>query len=305
MNIKSKVPLQLWDSTQLKWVYILIDFPIKLKNNLKDGQIRMKPSIRCKSNMFTNGQIFSQTEHDVINAYASTRLTIDLWEKALGHKIRWPWQNIFSQRKLEISLFEPLTLAKYVRTGRSVLIGDLYSYGYSNLLLRKSFDVIAHETTHAIIDSIYKSANEGYNKEELSIIEALCDLSPMLILFSIPQCRKFALEQTNNDLLKPNIISEFAEGYSSQNVLGMRSALQSEKSKTKKDDMGHDIIHFVYKMLVRTIKNNPSPMLIDSYVDYLASALFNCIKSKEKLSTRLILSQLQDLGTIPYTQLSE
>jgi hypothetical protein len=117
------------------------------------------------------------------NVFAVASHTLAVFEQHLGRPI--PWNSQFPQlfliphARLEANAF-------YSREHNAVLFGWLPAIGdqpplYSAL----SYDVIAHEVSHAILDGLRPRYTEPGLPDQLAFHEALADLVAMLSVFSL------------------------------------------------------------------------------------------------------------------------
>ena len=248
-----KMFIRLWNSSDQEWDICPVNVPGQPKKGPNDKYLSvwgMKVKPDAHGNFINEN--YSEIEQDAIHAFASARLTIDLWEKALGHKVRWAWHSRLIRIRLGIDLYDPFASAMYKRENRAISFGN---YGSDNRPTRKSFHIISHETTHAIIDGLLKQDKRRADLHQTEFIETLCDISPMLVLFSIPDLLAKALKKTNNDLSKPNFLSEFAEGFSSVPTRGLRSALVDNATE-KYESNTFPSLYTVYNQLVLSQNNS-------------------------------------------------
>ncbi|HWN66423.1 MAG TPA: hypothetical protein VNM90_02225, partial [Haliangium sp.] len=73
-----------------------------------------------------------------------------------------------------------------------------------------SHDIIAHETTHAILDGIYRRFNEPSNLDVLALHEAFADIVALLQHFTIPQILESAIRQTRGDIEAESVLGRLA-----------------------------------------------------------------------------------------------
>lgn len=195
---------------------------------------------------------YDQRECDAIHAYASARLTIALWEQAIDRKIIWPWVKELPA-PLKIERYNELVDAAFYQRFRSIELGTT---GPSLKFTCRSFDIVAHETTHAIIRAINPDIYDRATFETYACVEALCDISAFLTLASQPLILDLALHHTGGDLRVKNFLSEFGEGYSKEPSVGIRSALVVQTTPDDPCAMGSPLIKLVYDLLVQLVQNS-------------------------------------------------
>ena len=239
--------VRLWNANLQNWDIHTVEVPCQPKRGPRDDYVKVcgvgaKPD--DDGNFIRDD--YTQREIDAVHAFAVARLTIDLWEKALNVKIRWPRTIFFTKSRLRIDLYDPFYMAVFNYDQHALLFGEI---GANRKLACRSFDLVAHETTHAIINALRIGKGNTYTLEHRAVVEALCDISSILLQFSIPHFLEKALKETDNDLAKPNFISEFAEGYGNGHKMGLRSALNIRHSESDACDRGSVLVHEVYEKL--------------------------------------------------------
>ncbi|MBA3618030.1 MAG: hypothetical protein H0W56_00230 [Acidothermales bacterium] len=117
------------------------------------------------------------------NVFAVASYTLALFEQHLGRPVPWrstyPQLFLVPQARLEANAF-------YSREHNAVLFGWLPSVGdQPPLYTALSYDVIAHEVSHAILDGLRPRYTEPGLPDQLAFHEALADLVAMLSVFTL------------------------------------------------------------------------------------------------------------------------
>lgn len=163
--------------------------------------------------------------------YAVAMTTIKNFEKALGRKILW------SARRLEDSVryedpvprlrIYPHAMreanAYYSPVKKALLFGyfsstpaDETKHMPDSLVFTcLSHDIIAHETTHAILDGLYRHFNEPTNADMLAFHEAFADIVALFQHFSFPDVLKHQIAKTKGDLGTQNLLGQLAQEFGS------------------------------------------------------------------------------------------
>jgi hypothetical protein len=100
-----------------------------------------------------------------------------------------------------------------------------------------SYDVVAHETTHALLDGLHRRYQEATNPDVLAFHEAFADIVAIFQHFTMPDMLYFEIGRTRGDLWLPSILSELARqfGRSLHNDRALRKAINS-RDRTTSDD---------------------------------------------------------------------
>ena len=98
-----------------------------------------------------------------------------------------------------------------------------------------SHDIIAHETTHAILDGIYRKYTDDTNIDALAFHEAFADIVALFQHFTFPDVLKHQIARTRGDLSSQNLLGQLAQEFGSAigSYGALRDALGSIDPKTK------------------------------------------------------------------------
>jgi len=88
-----------------------------------------------------------------------------------------------------------------------------------------SYDIIAHEVTHALLDGVHPRFAEATNPDVLALHEAFADLVAMLQRFTHPGVLRHQIAATAGDLSAKNLLGELAQQMG--RAIGHRGALRS------------------------------------------------------------------------------
>jgi len=180
--------------------------------------------------------------------YAVVMLTIRNFEKALGRCMLWserPYKETEDQYVAKLRIY-PHGLreanAFYSPNKKAMLFGyfPVLKKDYGDNLpggvvfTCLSHDIVAHETTHALLDGLHRRFIEASNPDVIAFHEAFADIVSLFQHFSLPGLLKHAITTTRGDLLKKNLLGMLAQQFGQ--AIGrrgaLRSALGSEDQKT-------------------------------------------------------------------------
>lgn len=99
-----------------------------------------------------------------------------------------------------------------------------------------SHDIIAHETTHAILDGLHRKYTEDTNPDVLAFHEAFADVIALFQHFTFPEVLKNQIAATRGDLAAQNLLGKLAQefGIAIGNYGALRDAIGTYDKKTKK-----------------------------------------------------------------------
>jgi subtilisin family serine protease len=173
--------------------------------------------------------------------YAVAMRTIRNFELALGRRVQWSPlmkegdrdDSVFVQR-LRIYPHALRERNAYYHPGKKALLfgyfqaqpidpGELLSGGMTFSCL--SHDIVAHETTHAILDGIYRNFNNPTNPDQLAFHEAFADLAALLQHFTITRVVESQIRATRGRLDLENALFELAREFGK--ATGLHGALRT------------------------------------------------------------------------------
>lgn len=98
-----------------------------------------------------------------------------------------------------------------------------------------SHDIIAHETTHAILDGLHRKYTEDTNPDVLAFHEAFADIIALFQHFTFPHVLKNQIAATRGNLAEQNLLGKLAQefGIAIGNYGSLRDAIGSFDKKTK------------------------------------------------------------------------
>src|SRR5262249_45591132 len=175
--------------------------------------------------------------------YAVAMKTIRHFERALGRKIVWNphrgWRAMRNGDGYVARLrIHPHALrdanAYYDPQKRAVLFGyfvaaDQFqgaSYPGGLVFTRLSPDIVAHEMTHAILDSIHHRYTEDTNPDVAAFHEGFADIVALLQRFTFSEMVEQQLAMTGGRLDRYNVLGELATQFG-EALAGNRGALRS------------------------------------------------------------------------------
>lgn len=184
-----------------------------------------------------------------VNAFAGAVKTLEMVESCLGHKVKW--HSGLEQLPIEArseegrSEYDQHNGKEAIRFGYSIDKPAAAHDGYS-------FDSVAHETSHAIIDGLrpyfdrdeeddrfftyeqIKTYPESNSHEYRAFNESLADCTSLLGMLGIEENRTQIAQETGGDLGKESRLSRFSEhrahdGDNTSEISGVRDFINDFK----------------------------------------------------------------------------
>ncbi|HMI07223.1 MAG TPA: hypothetical protein VK528_06740 [Flavobacterium sp.] len=165
--------------------------------------------------------------------YAVAMTTIKNFENALGRQVFWSARNAKGKdsKGKEIDDFVPKLRIyphafrdanAYYSPDKKALLFGYFSATPANETLQMpgslvftclSHDIIAHETTHAILDGMFSRYIEGTNPDVLAFHEAFSDIVALFQHFTFADVLKNQIAKTRGSLDEQNILGQLAQQF--------------------------------------------------------------------------------------------
>jgi hypothetical protein len=255
--------------------------PVDLNNDFLLAQDGLAPS---ESN--------PQFHQQMVYAFAMT--TIRNFEHALGRKVIWAPRRVADRTKYQeyVSCLRiyPHALrdanAYYSPQKKALLFGyfaappanPAQQMPGSLVFTCLSHDIIAHETTHAILDGMHRFYNEPSNPDVLAFHEAFADIVALFQHFTFPEVLKRQIAETKGDLAAQNLLGKLAQEFGTGigNYGSLRDAIGTYESgkwepkepnvedylnTSEPHDRGSILVAAVFEAFINIYKNRAADLL--------------------------------------------
>jgi hypothetical protein len=144
----------------------------------------------------TDAQMLADPTFHAQNAYAIVMRTLGRFEAALGRRVAWGCDG--HQLHIAPHAFADAN-AFYARAQRAIFLGYFAGGDGSTVFTCLSHDVIAHETTHALLDGLRWRYLEPSCPDQGAFHEGFADIVALLSIFSLPEVVSAALDPGTSD----------------------------------------------------------------------------------------------------------
>ncbi|SDN26840.1 hypothetical protein [Pseudomonas jinjuensis] len=178
--------------------------------------------------------------------FAVAMKTIKLFERALGRKVFWgqrkmPDGSYEEVRKLRIyphalreanAYYDPLKKALLFGYFKASLTDPGVNLPGGWVFTALSHDIIAHETTHAILDGLHRRYSEPTSVDSLAFHEAFADIVALLMHFTLPEAVSSQLAAQRGNLAERTWLSGLARqfGEATGRYAALRDAIDDKGS---------------------------------------------------------------------------
>jgi hypothetical protein len=162
--------------------------------------------------------------------YAVAMKTIDHFERALGRKALWSSHKYKNSAGRTAENYVPRLRiyphalrqqnAYFSPKKKALLFGyfatrarDARNTPGTTVFTCLSHDIIAHETTHALLDGVHPRFNEPVNEDVLAFHEAFADIVALFQHFSYPGVLRDQIARTRGDLARESVLGQLAQQF--------------------------------------------------------------------------------------------
>src|SRR5688572_12145358 len=161
--------------------------------------------------------------------YAVAMTTIGHFERALGRVALWGSYREARSNRISEKFVRRLRIYPHALRDRNAYYSPekkALLFGYFPVGIRDasntpgtlvytclSHDIIAHETTHALLDGVHPRFNEPANPDVLAFHEAFADLVALFQHFSYPGVLRDQISRTRGNLAAENLLGQLAQQF--------------------------------------------------------------------------------------------
>jgi hypothetical protein len=216
-------------------------------------------------------------QFDAVHTFAVVRQTLTMYQRALskvGDQLPLPWHWNSSVDTAPLQLFPyglPNTMnAFYSRSQCCLKFGDFVPSGQSERVFTcRSFDIVSHETGHAVLDGLKPDWLDADNPPQTGgLHEAFGDLTAIFLALSqLDQCEAI-IAQTKAHLHDKTFLADIAEQFGL--ALGASTGLRNADNDFTLSEAGNEVHAIsqvftgaVYDILADLFALERDPLLLD------------------------------------------
>ena len=181
--------------------------------------------------------------------YAVAMKTINHFEQALGRVALWAPRLVKTKSGYESYFVRRLRIYPHaLREANAYYSPDKHAllFGYfraseknagdnlpgQTVFCCLSHDIVAHETTHALLDGLHRRFREPTNADVLGFHEAFADIVALFQHFTVPEALNHQIARTRGDLARQSLLGELAQqfGQGIGRYGALRSAIGTEQN---------------------------------------------------------------------------
>lgn len=187
-------------------------------------------------------------QFDAVHSFAVVRLTLTMYQRVLsradqGAPLPWAWNNSRNTEPLEVFPhgLPNVMNAYYSRNDRALKFGDFVpSGGLERVYTCRSFDIVAHETGHAVLDGLKpKWILNSAPPQTGGLHESFGDLTAIFLALSQFDQVEAVIAQTKADLHDKTFLADMAEQFGL--ALGRPNGLRNADNDLKLSETGNEV----------------------------------------------------------------
>jgi Subtilase family len=162
--------------------------------------------------------------------YAVAMKTIAHFERALGRVALWAPRIVKTRQRYEEHFVRRLRIYPHaLREANAYYSPDKHAllFGYfrasecdpgenlpgQTVFCCLSHDIVAHETTHALLDGLHRRFREPTNADVLGFHEAFADIVALFQHFTVPEALRDQIAKTRGDLAQQSLLGQLAQQF--------------------------------------------------------------------------------------------
>ena len=161
----------------------------------------------------SDDQLLNDPRFHAQNAYAVAMRILARFEHALGRRVAWEFQS--HHLKIVPHAFADAN-AFYSREDEALMFGYFRGERDTDVLTSLSHDVVAHETTHALLDGLRQRYVEPSSPDQAAFHEAYSDIVSLLSVFAMKDVmgaildKSLAGKRISESVIAPNALRDSA-----------------------------------------------------------------------------------------------
>ncbi|WP_256081442.1 hypothetical protein [Massilia sp. YIM B04103] len=187
-------------------------------------------------------------QFDAVHTFAVVRQTLTMYQRALAHDgaaspLPWAWNGEHDTEPLTVHAhgLPNVMNAYYSRQQKALKFGDFVPSGASERVFTcRSFDIVAHETGHAVLDGLKPRWLLSSNPPQTGgLHESFGDLTAIFLALSQLDQVEAVIAQTRADLHDKTFLADMAEQFGL--ALGRPNGLRNADNDLKLSDAGTEV----------------------------------------------------------------
>jgi hypothetical protein len=216
-------------------------------------------------------------QFDAVHTFAVVRQTLTMYQRALASggeaaPLPWQWNSASDTKPLQVFPhgLPDVMNAYYSRNDRALKFGHFVPNGADERMYTcRSFDIVAHETGHAVLDGLKPRWLLNNNPPQTGgLHESFGDLTAIFLTLSQLDQTEAVIAQTKADLHDKTFLADMAEQFGL--ALGRPNGLRNADNDLKLSEAGNEVHALsqvftgaIYDVLADMFAHERQPGLLD------------------------------------------
>lgn len=189
--------------------------------------------------------ISDETAFDVVHTYTIVRQVVTMYQRVLKRKLQWQWNTDTNQEVIAVHPHAGRAANAYYSRNEKVLRFFFFKpfnqpTGAPDVFTCRSLDIVAHETGHAILDSLKPNwLSWSAPPQTGGLHESFGDLTSIFLILSQMDLVEYIIAETKADLHRRNILSALAEQFG--NAIGFPEGLRNADNDLKLSEVSNEV----------------------------------------------------------------
>jgi hypothetical protein len=157
-------------------------------------------------------------EFDAVHTFGVVRQTLTMYQRALAAgstlaTVPWRWNGPTNSDPIQVFPRHSQMQNAFYSPGQRLLAFGHFMQGSTQIFTCRSFDIVSHETGHAVLDGLKPNWISASNPQTGGLHESFGDLSAIFLALSQLDQVEAVIAQTKGDLHDKTFLSDLAEQF--------------------------------------------------------------------------------------------
>jgi hypothetical protein len=183
-------------------------------------------------------------EFDAVHTFAVVRQTLTMYQRALAvgntmAAIPWRWNSPTNSDPIQLFPRHSQMQNAFYSPGQKLLAFGHFIQGATQIFTCRSFDIVAHETGHAVLDGLKPNWISASNPQTGGLHESFGDLSAVFLALSQLDQVEAVIAQTKGNLHDKTFLADLAEQFGL--ALGRPNGLRNADNDLTLSQVGTEV----------------------------------------------------------------
>ena len=183
-------------------------------------------------------------EFDAVHTFAVVRQTLTMYQRALAvgttlATVPWRWNGPTNSDPIQVQPRHSQMMNAFYSPGQRLLAFGHFMQGTAQIFTCRSFDIVAHETGHAVLDGLKPNWISAANPQTGGLHESFGDLTAIFLALSQLDQAEAVIAQTKGNLHDKTFLSDLAEQFGL--ALGRPNGLRNADNDLRLSQVSNEV----------------------------------------------------------------